>query len=182
MTTIEKVKVRQLVPVELQNEIQQFLYDEADLMDAWKIDEWFALMAEDIHYWAPTRQNRLQRELSQEIAGPRGSAYFDEDHALLSQRIQRLHTGMAWAEDPPSRIRHLICNVRVYPTESPDEFNVESSFYVFRTRLEREMDRFVGKRYDVLRRTDNEYGWQIAKRKIVLDMATLLAKNISIFF
>lgn len=182
MTALAVNPMKALVAPELQHEIEQFLYDEADLMDAWKVDEWFSLMAPDIHYWAPTRQNRTLRELDKEIAEPFGSAYFDEDHDLLGQRIRRMHTGMAWAEDPPSRIRHLICNVRVLPTDNPDEFDVESSFYVFRTRLEREMDQFVGKRFDRLRRADNPHGFQIAKRTIILDMATLLAKNISIFF
>lgn len=182
MTTLASRPKKKLVTPSLQHEIEQFLYEEADLMDAWKVDEWYTLMAPDLHYWAPTRQNRTSREQSQEVAGPFGSAFFDEDHALLGQRIARMHTGMAWAEDPPSRIRHLICNVRVHETDNPAEYDVESSFYLFRTRLEREMDRFVGKRHDVLRRDGNPYGFQIAKRTIILDMATLLAKNISVFF
>ena len=171
-----------LVGSELQHEIEQFLYAEADLQDAWRVDEWFALMAEDLQYWAPTRQNRTQRELDKEISDHKGSAFFDEDHRLLAQRIARMHTGFSWAEDPPSRIRHLITNVRVTPTEAPDEYEVQSSFYLFRTRMERDMDRFVGKRYDLLRRADNGYGFQIARRTVILDMSTLLAKNISIFF
>ena len=173
---------RKLVDPALQHEIEQFLYDEADLMDDWEVDEWFSLMAEDIQYWAPTQQNRTNRQVDRRIAARNGSAFFDEDHDLLAQRIARVHTGMAWAEDPQSRIRHLITNVRVRLTEKPDEYDVESSFYLFRTRSEREMDRFVGKRYDVLRRDDNPHGFKIARRTILLDMSTLLAKNISVFF
>ena len=73
-------------------------------------------------------------------------------------------------------------NLRVYPTDDPNEYDVETSFLLYRTRLEREMDLFVGKRFDRLRRADNPYGWQIAKRKIILDQSTLLAKNLSSFF
>ncbi|MGV8873527.1 MAG: 3-phenylpropionate/cinnamic acid dioxygenase subunit beta [Rhodococcus sp. (in: high G+C Gram-positive bacteria)] len=171
-----------LVGTELQHEIEQFLYDEADLMDSWKVDEWYTLMAPDIHYWAPTQQNRTVRERGQEIAAPMTAAYFDEDHALIGQRVRRMNTNMAWAEEPRSRIRHLICNVRVRPTGNPDEFEVDSSFYVFRTRMEKEMDHFVGRRYDLIRRDDNPHGFQIARRTILLDMSTLLAKNISLFF
>lgn len=181
-TTLPTTASKKLVSPDLQHEIEQFLYSEADLLDDWQVDEWFSLMAEDLHYWAPTRLNRSLRERALEIAAPNTSAYFDEDHALLGQRIARMHTGMAWAEDPQSRTRHLICNVRVRPTDNPDEFDVESSFYIFRTRMEREMDRFVGKRFDLLRRDGNPHGFQIVTRKIVLDMATLLSKNISIFF
>lgn len=182
MTATVDKPANTIVGYELQHEIEQFLYAEADLQDAWRIDEWYALMAPDLHYWAPTRLNRTQRELDKEVSDEHGSAFFDEDHRLLGQRIARMHTGFSWAEDPPSRIRHLITNVRIKTTANPDEYQVESSFYLFRTRMERDMDRFVGKRYDLLRRADNAYGFQIARRKIVLDMSTLLAKNISIFF
>jgi len=75
-----------------------------------------------------------------------------------------------------------VCNVRVYETAKVDEFDVESSFYIWRTRLEREVDMFVGKRLDVLRRADSPYGFQIGKRTIILDMSTVLAKNLSTFF
>ncbi|HEY5847858.1 MAG TPA: 3-phenylpropionate/cinnamic acid dioxygenase subunit beta [Microlunatus sp.] len=171
-----------LVGFELQHEIEQFLYDEADLMDTWSLDEWLSLMAPDITYWAPTQQNRTVRERGREIAAPMTAAYFDEDYALLRQRVDRMHTSQAWAEEPRSRIRHLICNVRVRPTDLPDEYEVDSSFYLFRTRMEREMDHFVGRRYDLIRRVDTPRGFQIARRKIVLDMSTLIAKNISVFF
>ncbi len=171
-----------LVTSELQHEIEQFLYVEADLMDAWELDGWLALMAPDIAYWAPSQQNRTVRERGRELAAPMTAAYFDEDHSLLRQRIDRMHTSQAWAEEPRSRIRHLICNVRVRPTDAADEYEVDSSFYLFRTRMEREMDHFVGRRYDVIRRTDTHHGFQIARRKIVLDMSTLIAKNISVFF
>lgn len=167
---------------ELQQEVEQFLYVEADLLDSWNLTEWHTLMADDIHYWAPTQQNRTVRERGQELSAPMTAAYFDEDHALLGQRIGRMHTDMAWAEEPRSRTRHLICNVRVRPTDIPDEFEVDSSFYVFRTRMEREMDHFVGRRFDVIRRADTAHGFQVAKRTILIDMSTLIAKNISFFF
>ena len=171
-----------LVDADLQHEIEQFLYCEADLMDAWQLEEWLALMAPDIQYWAPTQQNRTVRERGRELAAPMTAAYFDEDHALLRQRIDRMHTSQAWAEEPRSRIRHLICNVRVRTTGTPEEYEVDSTFYLFRTRMEREMDHFVGRRYDLIRRSDTTHGFQIARRKIVLDMSTLIAKNISVFF
>jgi 3-phenylpropionate/cinnamic acid dioxygenase small subunit len=182
VTATQKDISRTLVSAALQHELEQFLYEEADLLDAWKLEEWLGLMADDLQYWAPTRQNRLYREQAKEIVGPAGAAYFDEDLEFLTQRVQRLRTGLAWAEDPLSRVRHLICNVRVQIGDQLDEYKVESSFYVFRTHYEREMDCFVGKRHDVIRRANTPAGWAIAKRTIVIDMATLLAKNISIFF
>jgi 3-phenylpropionate/cinnamic acid dioxygenase small subunit len=182
MPLVSERRARTAVPVEVQRDVERFLFDEADLLDDWEFREWLGLMAPDIHYWAPTRENRLYRERKKEMAGPGESAYFDERHAELTQRVDRLYTHMAWAEEPPSRTRHLITNIRVGATERADEFDVESSFYVYRTRGERDVDHVVGKRYDLIRRADNPYGFQIAKRTIVFDMATLLVKNLSLFY
>jgi 3-phenylpropionate/cinnamic acid dioxygenase small subunit len=179
---VEASKTRVRVDPETYYDIEQFLLDEADLLDERRFEEWIELMADDVHYWMPTRSNRLARELDREISAPDEAAFFDETKEHLQQRLFRLQTGMAWAEDPPSRTRHLVTNLRVYPTDDPNEYDVETSFLLYRTRLEREMDLFVGKRFDRLRRADNPYGWQIAKRKIILDQSTLLAKNLSSFF
>ena len=170
------------VPVEVQRDIEQFLFDEADLLDGWEFREWLELLDPEIHYWAPTRENRLYRERRKEMAPPGESAYFDEGYAELVQRVDRLYTHMAWAEEPPSRTRHLITNIRVGATENPDEYAVESSFYVYRTRGERDVDHVVGKRYDLIRRADTRYGYRIARRTVVFDMATLLVKNLSLFY
>jgi len=99
----------------------------------------------------------------------------------LGQRIRRLHTGMAWAEDPPSRTRHLVSNVMIRPASAPGEYEVECYYLLYRSRLEREVEVFVGMRHDLLRRTDTTAGWQIARRTIILDQATLLARNLSFF-
>jgi len=87
---------------------------------------------------------------------------------------------MAWAEDPPSRTRHLITNIEVEPGESASEVKVYSNFIVYRSRAETEQDFYVGTRRDVLRRVAGS--WRIAGRKVILDQNVLLAKNVSIFF
>lgn len=163
-------------------EIEQWLYLEADLLDEWRFAEWLELLAEDLHYWAPVRENRVYRERRHETAAPGGSAYFEENRADMVQRVDRLHTHMAWAEDPPSRTRHLISNVRVFETATSGEFAVSSNFLVYRTRSERDEDMIVGQRRDVVRRTEGEAGFELVRREIRFDMATLLIKNLSSFF
>jgi len=187
------------VDVELQHEIEQFLYHEAALLAEREYRDWLDLFAEDIHYWMPTRYNRLRRELDREFSEPDETAFFDEDYDSLSRRITRLETGMAWAEDPPSRTRHLFTNVRVVPTETvpggsrrlyqgdtpcppAGEYEVHCNFLLYRSRLEHDVEFFVGARTDLLRRTDRGTGWEIARRKVVLDQSTLNAKNLSMFF
>jgi 3-phenylpropionate/cinnamic acid dioxygenase small subunit len=87
---------------------------------------------------------------------------------------------MAWAEDPPSRTRHLIANIEVEARESESEVKVYSNFIVYRNRGETEEDFYVGGRQDILRKVNGS--WKIAGRKIVLAQNVLLAKNVSIFF
>jgi len=98
----------------------------------------------------------------------------------LGARVARLDTGMAWAEDPPSRTRHMISNIEVEPGDTTQEIKVDSNFIVYRSRAETEEDFYVGARRDILRRVAG--AWKIAGRKIILDQNVLSAKNVSIFF
>jgi biphenyl 2,3-dioxygenase subunit beta len=169
------------VTPELQQEIEQFLYHESRVLDEHRFEEWYDLLTDDIHYFMPTRYNRLKREADKEFSGPEEAAYFDEDKRSIAQRIRRLNTGMAWAEDPPSRTRHMISNVVIRP-RADGEYEVDCYFMVYRSRLEREVEMFVGMRHDVLRRASNAAGFTLAKRTIILDQAILMARNLSFFF
>lgn len=167
---------------ELQQEIEQFLYREAMLLDNREFDEWYALLADDVHYYMPSRYTRGKREMGDELSHPDEAALFDEDKASLGLRIRRLTTGMAWAEEPPSRTRHMISNVQIRSADIDGEYEIDCCFMVYRNRLERQTDIFVGARRDLLRRSDKSEGWLIVKRLMVLDQSTLLANNMSIFF
>ena len=74
----------------------------------------------------------------------------------------------------------MVSNVQILDVQG-DEVKVKSRFIVYRNRLQDEVDLFVGKREDLLRR-DSVTGWKIAKRTIILDQNVLLAKNITVFF
>jgi 3-phenylpropionate/cinnamic acid dioxygenase small subunit len=173
-------------------EVEQFLYREARWLDERRLHEWLELLTEDIHYWMPMRTNRypsssksisiLDPARYEEEALTREDelAILDETKESLAGRIARLDTGMAWAEDPPSRTRHLIANIEVESGEIASELKVYSNFIVYRNRSETEQDFYVGSRQDILRKVDGV--WKIARRKIILDQNVLLAKNVSIFF
>ncbi len=168
------------VSPELQQEIEQFLYREAALLDDGEFHAWLDVLADDIHYWMPTRYNRTRRERHLDTSSPTEIALFDDDKASLRVRVKRLDTGMAWAEDPPSRTRHLVTNVQITARAEAGEYDVASAFLCYRTRLETDVNIFAGRRDDVLRKTP--HGWQIARRRILLDQNVVLAKNLSIFF
>jgi biphenyl 2,3-dioxygenase beta subunit len=170
------------VSPELQHEVEQFLYDEAALLDAHEMAQWLELFAADLRYFMPLHTSRGPRERDQRFSGEHDIAYFDETKASLAQRLRKLETGMAWAEEPPSRTRHFVSNVRIRSGASPDEFEVNLAFIVYRSRSESQNDILIGERHDVLRRVPTQAGFQIARRTILLDQATLLANNISFFF
>lgn len=160
----------------LQWEIEQFLYREARLLDAGQFDAWLALFTDDVHYWVPTRETRDQREASIRQAGE--LSFFEDDKQFLVARVKRFATGLAHAEQPPSRTRHMVMNVEIVE-EEPEALEVCSNIVVFQSRYEKSEHSFVGKREDRLRKIDRE--WQIARRKVVLDH-TVLPRGFSIFF
>ena len=161
-------------------EVEEFLYQEAELLDERRYEEWLDLFTEDTHYWMPMRRNvpadELEREFTREGADVN---WFDEGKDTLTRRVKQILTGVHWAEQPPSRICHIVSNVQILEA-GPDEIRVKSRFLLYRNRVETETDFLVGKREDLLRRVDG--GLRIARRKIVLDQSVLLAKNLTFFF
>lgn len=162
-----------------QFEVERFYYDEAALLDAHRYEEWLALFSDDTFYFMPLRRTRMQRELDKEFTQPGEMAFFDDNKAQLASRVRKLATGRSWSEDPPSRTRHMITNVRVIE-DSGSELVVESNFHLYRTRLKSEETSWIGSRRDVLRRTGVSF--QIAKRTIYLEQTVLLSRNLSNFF
>jgi len=169
----------------LKEEIEQFLYREAELLDERRYDDWLDLFTEDAHYFMPMRRNVPRDEPEREFTREGTDVnWFDEGKETLARRVKQILTGVHWAEEPPSRVCHMVSNVQVLTASpsgpAPTEVAVKSRFLVYRNRVETETDFLVGKREDLLRRVDG--GWKIARRKIVLDQSVLLAKNLTVFF
>jgi 3-phenylpropionate/cinnamic acid dioxygenase small subunit len=165
----------------LEREIERFLFHEAELLDERRFSEWIDLIADDMHYFVPQRRNVKFGEQERENSDPESEiSWFDEGKATLAGRVRQINTGLHWAEEPLSRVCHMVTNVEVLSVQG-DEVKVKSRFLVYRNRLQDEVDLFVGKREDTLRR-DPETGWKIAKRTVILDQNVLLAKNITVFF
>ena len=169
----------------LQNEVEQFLYHEAELLDDRRFAEWLDLLAEDIRYYMPMRRNvkfgELEREFTRE---GQDINWFDEGKATLERRVNQILTGVHWAEEPLSRICHMVSNVQILeatsPAEDASEVTLKCRFLIYRNRVETETDFLIGKREDVLRKEDGS--WKVAQRKVILDQNVLLAKNLTFFF
>ena len=165
----------------LEREIEQFYFREAAMLDNRQFNDWIELVAEDIHYHMPVRRNVKFGEQYRENSDPESEiSWFDEGKATLAGRVRQINTGLHWAEEPFSRVRHIITNVRITDMQD-DEVKVNSNFFCWSNRLKDEVNMFVGTRDDILRR-DPETEWKIAKRTILLDQNLLLAKVITTFF
>jgi 3-phenylpropionate/cinnamic acid dioxygenase small subunit len=175
----------QITRLLLKQEIEEFLYREADLLDERRYEDWLALIADDARYWMPMRRNiKFGDEAREFTRTGQDINWFDEGKETLTRRVKQILTGMHWAEEPVSRISHMVSNVRLIEVNpsavEPHEVTVGCRFLIYRNRVETETDILVGKREDLLRRTDG--GWQIARRKIILDQNVLLTKNLTFFF
>lgn len=157
-------------------EVHQFLVWEAELLDSRRYQDWLNLFTEDVVYRMPvriTRAHTLEGSILDDMD------HFDEDLYSLKKRVQRFETEHAWTEDPPSRTRHFVTNVRVYPGEG-EEHTVKSYVLLFRSRGDtREPDFLSAERTDVLRRDGG--GFKIANREILVDESVLRTQNLAVF-
>jgi 3-phenylpropionate/cinnamic acid dioxygenase small subunit len=159
-------------------ELMQFYSREAWLLDERKLKEWLDLFTEDVLYFMPRRKNVPRREGLRELTQLGDLAILEEDKRYLEMRVARLDSGMAWAEDPPSRTRHLIGNLEAAPLDN-GEVGAKTAFLVYRSHLETDYQLLSGCREDLLRKVNG--AWKVARRAIVLDANVLLDKNLSVF-
>ena len=158
-------------------EAQHWLVDEAWLLDAQAYEDWLELLTEDVHYLMPVR---VTTALGAGYDTARGMAHFDEDKYSLSRRVARFLTEHAWTEDPPSRLRHHLSNVRTFAADAPDHLVVESATLLFRNRGDVHAGSLVSAgREDLLRLVDGK--WKLARRVIMVDDSVMRMQNLAIF-
>jgi len=167
-------------------EIEEFLYDEANLLDERRFTDWLATLADDLRYFMPMEYNvkfgeHATRELTRR---EEQMSWFNEGKWSLGKRAEQIQTGVHWAEEPLSRVCRLVSNVQLTALQTnaagEEEVDVTSRFLIYQNRCEYEQYFFVGDRFDRMRRTAD--GWKLAAREIRIHQNVLLAKNLSIFF
>jgi biphenyl 2,3-dioxygenase subunit beta len=165
----------------LQHQVEQFLYREARLLDERRLDEWLDLLAEELHYWMPMRRNIKFGDWDLEFTSADTEInWFDEGKDVLAGRIRQINTGIHWPEEPVSRFEHIVTNIEIVSVER-DEIHVNSKFFCYQNRLQDEVNHFVGRREDLLRRDANT-AFKIVKRKIILAQNVMLPKVVNTFF
>src|ERR1700742_1119526 len=157
----------------LKADIEDFYFHEADLLDERNFRDWLDILADDITYFMPIRRNVKfgQHAARENTKMGEGISWFDEDKWTLTKRVEQILTGVHYAEEPLSRITHMVSNVQIKGArpeiEAARELDVTSRFLVYQNRVEYETYIFVGRRNDTLRLTDNS--WKIARREILLE-------------
>jgi PAH dioxygenase small subunit len=159
------------------NEATDFLYEEAHLLETGEFEDWLLMLDDALEYVAPVRRTRLRHEGSEFDPA---MMHFEDTIDTLKQRVRRIRTRYAFAEDPPSRTRRLVTNIRVHETDESNEYAVASSLLVLRNqRDEPTFHLIAARRDDVLRR--HPEGLKLLRRTILLDSAALTTSNLAIF-
>jgi 3-phenylpropionate/cinnamic acid dioxygenase small subunit len=157
--------------------VVEFLYTEAELLDERRHEEWLALLTGDVRYVMPVRVTTAHTLEGSTLPS---MAHFDEDRYSLEKRVARFATEHAWAEDPPSRTRRYVTNVRCYEGPGDDELTVKSNLLLFRSRGDLyEHDLLSAVRTDLLRRDGDEL--RLARRDILIDESVLRTQNLAVF-
>jgi p-cumate 2,3-dioxygenase beta subunit len=143
-------------------QIEDFLYEEAALLDAWRLQEWLELLTDDATYEVPSTDT------------PDGEArttlfLIADNMERIRSRVKQLLGKSAWAENPPSRTRRLISNVRIREVAG-ETIRVTANFAVYRMRFE-QVDTYIG-RYEYTLVWHNG-ALKIRQRRAILDLEAL---------
>lgn len=156
--------------------VERFLFYESELLDDRRFEEWLDLFADDALYEAPLR---LSREGQSDELSERGRIFWDTKETLAI-RVQRLRSEYAWAEQPPSRTRHYVTNLRVGLMEG-GAISARCNLLVYRNRGDDpSSDLYAADRRDVLVPSEVS-GFRIRHRLIVLDQSNMTGNSMSIF-
>jgi 3-phenylpropionate/cinnamic acid dioxygenase small subunit len=164
------------VDAETQHHVEQFLYYEADLLDGFDLEEWLTVLDEEILLRVPVRAARHPGSERPEFSDE--SNYLREDYDMIRERVGRLSKEYAWSENPRSRVRHVIGNVRVLDS-TEDSLEVANNQHVFRSYGDTaDHDMISAQRHTTLR--DDADGYTITGRTVYLDHSILNTKNLTL--
>jgi p-cumate 2,3-dioxygenase subunit beta len=143
-------------------EVEDLLYREAALLDEWRLEEWLELLTGDAVYQIPPTD--------MPEGDARNTLYIVADDIVrIRSRVKQLLGKSAWAENPQSRTRRMIANVRVLGSDG-DDVLVTANFSVYRTRYE-SIDNYIGRyEYKLVRRGGE---LKIRERRAILDIEAL---------
>ncbi len=147
---------------DLTAEVAEFFHLEAELLDDWRLDEWLGLLDTDISY--------LVHPLDVRQDDPSKALFLvSDDRARVESRVAQLLGRTAWAENPRSRTRRLVTNVRA-GLEPDGAVRGDANFAVYRFKND-QSDVYIGRYRYLLVRT--EVGLRLKERSVILDLEAL---------
>jgi p-cumate 2,3-dioxygenase subunit beta len=151
---------------ELRAEVEHFLFEEAELLDNWRLNEWVELFTEDAVSLVPA--------LDDPNRDPTQSVFLvADDLPRIRSRVRQLTGETAWAENPRSQTRRLITNVRITSADGAT-VSATANFLVHRCRMER-ISTFAGQyQYKLVHHNGS---FKIAERKVILAQDTLRSQG-----
>ncbi len=156
-------------------ECYQFLVHEVALLDDNRMEDWLALLSSDIHYTIPVRITRRRNE--DPISA--GTWHMNENLASIKMRIARLATSSAWGEDPPSRTRRIVGNLRC-TVLTASNVRVVSNVHIYYGRGDASDHTIIAaERHDEVERVSE--GLRLRRREVLLSHATLPVQSLGIF-
>ncbi|MFZ1889830.1 MAG: aromatic-ring-hydroxylating dioxygenase subunit beta [Candidatus Binataceae bacterium] len=168
-------------------QVQQWLYHEARLLDSRRFDLWLELLDEKIRYQVPSRSYIRQGHVKdfstwsvdRELDADDSLALIDDDLTGLRTRIERLQSGMAWAETPPSMARRLVSNVMITGIDANGRMSVVSTLFLAKVRGDQRV-LFTAERRDWIVPAGESF--RLQERYVVLDDVVLASENLSLLF
>lgn len=152
------------VSLELHREIEQFLVDEADLLDTHRQSEWLDLLHDDFSYRMPVPVAREEPGQSQYDAV---LEFANESKSFLAMRFQRVDSDFAWAERPAAFVRHFVSNVRIVELDAGQSWRVRTNVMLVRSRLPEPPSLASAERVDLIERHDGRL--LLRERVVYLD-------------
>lgn len=158
---MRKVALMKQPVADVQHEIEQLLYRQAELLDDKNWQEWIDLFTPEGIYWMPPEPSYTTWEGM--------PAIFAEDRNLMTVRMKRLRHPDAWSQRPLWETNHIVSNV-ILEKETKDEIVVRSRFHMLELRRD-DVRHFAGRYQHTLKK--NGKGWAIKLQRV--DMANAQA-------
>lgn len=147
-------------------EVEDFLFHEAELLDDWRLEEWYQLFDKEAQYLIPSTNLKHDANNKEQLF------LVADDYLRIKGRAERLMKKGAHVEFPHAKVRHLVNNVRIKDVEQHGEdtiIYVAANFAVYRSK--REMDTYTGEyHYKLIHSKD---GFRILEKKALLSMYNL---------
>lgn len=128
MTTMTRKKTNAVPGADpaLRQAVEEFLYRQADLLDAKQWQDYVNLFAADGIYWMPADPLHTHWDGVPSI--------FTEDRRLMTVRMKRILHPDAWSQKPLWQTNHVVANVRIVDQPAPGQVLVHSRFHMMEQR------------------------------------------------